>query len=87
MTTEHTPATPLHKLTDWLPATTQVELDALRAEKAELVAALRELMPLLDQVPVFQLDDGKSSVKAVRLAGKFMDATKNARALLAKVKP
>lgn len=52
----------------------------------ELVAALEALADLGEAVPVFQLDDGKSSVKGVRLAGKFMDAMKNARAALAKAK-
>lgn len=51
----------------------------------ELVEALRVLAPLLNQVPVFQLDDGKASVKAVRLAGKFVEAKNNAEALLHKL--
>ena len=48
----------------------------------KLVEALRALNAICDNVPVFQLDEGKASVKAVRLAGKFMDATRNASALL-----
>jgi hypothetical protein len=48
----------------------------------KLVAALRTLTALCDNVPVFQLDDGKASVKAVRLAGKFTDAHRVAAALL-----
>ena len=52
---------------------------------SKLVETLRALMPLLDQVPVFQLDGGKSSVKAVRLAGQFMAATKTAHAILSEL--
>jgi hypothetical protein len=47
-----------------------------------LVGALRTLTALCDNVPIFQLDDGKASVKAVRLAGKFTDAHRVAAALL-----
>ena len=51
-------------------------------EYSKLVDALRKLTDLCDHVPVFQLDDGKASVKAVRLAGKFTGAHRTSRALL-----
>lgn len=52
------------------------------AERDALRKALQELTDLGEHVPVFQLDDGKSSVKAVRLAGKFTAAMRKARAAL-----
>lgn len=69
------------------PRTLALNAERDRRAKAytKLVKALRDLAPLLDRVPVFQLDDGKSSVKAVRLAGKFTEATRNARALLREI--
>lgn len=48
----------------------------------QLVEALRVLTELCENVPIFQLDDGKASVKAVRLAGKFTGAMDVSRALL-----
>ncbi len=66
-------------------AALETHRDALAAQNRELVEALGKLVELGDHVPVFQLDDGKSSVKAVRLAGKFMNSMAAARALLAKV--
>ena len=46
---------------------------------------LRALTDICDNVPIFQLDQGKASVKAVRLAGKFTGAHTAARALLAEL--
>ncbi len=60
------------------------ELVSLRALNAELVAALRQLTELSDHVPVLQLDNGRQSVKAVRLAAKFMAARNMARTVLDK---
>lgn len=51
-------------------------------DRRRLVDALRDLTAICDNVPVFQLDDGKTSVKAVRLAGKFTASHTSARALL-----
>lgn len=47
------------------------------------LSALRDLVNVCEGVPVFQLDDGKASVKAVRLAGKFMKAINAAKAVIA----
>lgn len=63
-----------------------VERDRLVAFNRELVEALETLADLGDCVPIFQLDDGKATVKAVRLAGKFTGAMKQARAVLAKAR-
>ena len=56
----------------------------LREQRDELLAALKALHELGAHVPIFQLDDGKSSVKAVRLAGKFTGAMDAARAAIEK---
>lgn len=60
------------------------QIRALMIERAEMIATLEQFVELGEHVPIFQLDDGKSSVKAVRLAGKFMGAMDKARALIAK---
>ena len=57
--------------------------DRLRAENARLREALQALADICDNVPMFQLDHGKSSVRAVRLAGKFVAAHRAARDALA----
>lgn len=54
----------------------------LESDRGRLIEALGALAELGDHVPVFQLDHGKSSVKAVRLAGKFVGALNTARSLL-----
>lgn len=54
----------------------------MRDHADDLAEALRELLKLCDNVPVFQLDGGKSSAKAVRLAGKFMTARDTAQRVL-----
>ena len=62
-----------------LRPTAEQQRDALLAQNKRLRAALENLTALCDNVPIFQLDGGKSSVKAVRLAGKFTAAVKQAR--------
>jgi hypothetical protein len=64
----------------------EAERDRLRAINAELLAALEGLVELCEHVPVFQLDGGRSSVKAVRRAGKFVGALDTARAAIAAAK-
>lgn len=58
----------------------------LIAAAPELLEALTLLRDLGENVPIFQLDGGKSSVKAVRLAGKFTGAMDKARAALVKAR-
>lgn len=53
-------------------------------ERGLLLPALVRLTELCEHVPVFQLDNGKSSVKAVRLAGTFVGALDEAKAAIAK---
>jgi hypothetical protein len=64
----------------------QAQRDSLKAQNAELLAALMALVEKCEAVPVFQLDGGKASVKAVRMAGKFVGAMDNARAAIAKAR-
>ena len=65
---------------DYQKATTA--LKRLAAENRRLREVLAELVEMCDHVPIFQLDNGKASVKAVRLAGKFTVAMDKARAAL-----
>lgn len=58
----------------------------LIASAPAMLDALQKLADLCEHVPVFQLDDGKVSVKAVRRAGKFTGAMADARAAIARAK-
>jgi hypothetical protein len=59
-----------------------VEIQRRALAYPRLVEALRDLAAICDNVPIFQLDRGKASVKAIRLAGKFTTAHSAAKALL-----
>ena len=61
--------------------------DALIEQRDGLAEVLRNLTTICVSVPIFQLDGGKSSLKAVHMAVKFMGALDSARAALAEVRP
>lgn len=93
MTTNHKPATalPLWKQLNKLShefgydsprAVLLTNAAQLLAKQERAVKALRVLTELCENVPIFQLDDGKVTVKAVRLAGKFTGAMNVSRAIL-----
>lgn len=68
-----------------VPGDEHLEADSrLIAAAPDLLAALRGLADLCENVPVFQLDGGRASAKAVRLAGDFTRAMEVARAAIAK---
>lgn len=60
--------------------TLKIEIRKLRAQRDEMLEALKDLDPLLDLVPVLMLGSG---VRAVRNAGKFMSAVKKAKSAIA----
>jgi hypothetical protein len=67
----------------WAAAVSTEQMN-LRDERKRLLAALVTLTELCEHVPVFKLDSGKSSVKAVRRAGEFMAALDGAKAAISK---
>jgi len=93
MTTNHKPATALPIWKQLNKLSHEFGYDSPRAvllgnaaqlltKQERAVKALRVLTGLCENVPVFLLDDGKATVKAIRLAGKFTGAMNVSRAVL-----